>query len=168
MNEDAKGERAMVTYTVTTIGSGGARYVGLIDGYTPREAAIAADERFGRSCPGGLVLVSACDICGTELRWAADAGRNVCADKGACARRLELAPPATIFFAVGDVGAHDGYVTARVGPAWPVPGGWTYQDITGAHGTVLYEGTTREEAQRELDAWLVCDDEHCYTHGARA
>jgi hypothetical protein len=68
------------------------------------------------------------------------------------------------FFAVGDVGAHDGFVASREGPAWPTEGGWTYQDVTGAHGTVLHEGT-EAECRATLDKWLECDDDHCFTHG---
>lgn len=57
------------------------------------------------------------------------------------------------WFAVGDVSAHDGHVTSVDNDR-----DWTYQsDVTGAHGTVLYEGATKTEACRVLNAWLVCD-----------
>ena len=75
-----------------------------------------------------------------------------------------------IFFAVGDVGAHDGFVTSRVtADIWTGqnPGGWTYQDVTGAHGTILHEGT-ENECRTKLDSWLQCSDDRCYTHGHAA
>ena len=73
-----------------------------------------------------------------------------------------------IFFAVGDVAEHSGHL-ARVDADYE----WTYQqDVTGAHGTVLYEGRSAAEAQRALDAWLVCDatenGTYCYTHNPRS
>lgn len=72
------------------------------------------------------------------------------------------------WFAVGDVGAHDGFITSRRGPAFPAEDGWTYQDVCGVHGTVIHEGTDRAEAQRALDAWLAdCPGKtgrYCYTH----
>jgi hypothetical protein len=74
------------------------------------------------------------------------------------------------FFAVGDVGAHDGFVTSRVtADIWTGqnPGGWTYQDVTGAHGTILHEGT-ENECRTKLDSWLQCSDDRCYTHGHAA
>ena len=81
-----------------------------------------------------------------------------------------------IYVTVGDVGAHEGFVTGHAADdAWlpEHPSGWTYQEVTGAHGTVLYEGPDVEEAQRVLDAWLDCpaarDGRYCYTHNpARA
>lgn len=76
-----------------------------------------------------------------------------------------------IHFAVGDVAAHEGYVTKRhADDAWTPeqPNGWTYQEVTGAHGRVLYEGPSEEKARAELDAWLVCDAPEtgrcCYAH----
>ena len=89
------------------------------------------------------------------------------------ARRAEVAQPkvgAVVFFAVGDVGAHDGFVTSRVvADIWTGqnPGGWTYQDVAGAHGTILHEGT-EIECQAKLDSWLRCSDDRCYTHGHAA
>lgn len=71
----------------------------------------------------------------------------------------------TVYMAVIDTAAHDGHVREVSGPAWPAEGGWTYQDITGAHGAVLVEGLRRAPVQAALDAWLVCSDAHCYTHG---
>jgi hypothetical protein len=46
------------------------------------------------------------------------------------------------------------------GPAWPDgPGqsGWTYQDATGPHGCVLYDGPSEAEARRVLNEFLRCD-----------
>lgn len=93
------------------------------------------------------------------------------------------------FFAVGNVAEHSGSVESRKGEAWPAPGGWTYQDVTGAHGTVIAEAeaqlphgsvdacldaaddsrvaiySARASVQRALDSWLQCSDDRCYTHG---
>ncbi len=56
------------------------------------------------------------------------------------------------YFTVGDkADPRSGYTTHRRGPAFPHPGGWTYQDVTGAHGDILYEGASEEEAQAALD-----------------
>ena len=84
-------------------------------------------------------------------------------------RGRKLAPVS--FVAVGDVGEHSGYVATMRGPIWPEgPGqtGWTYQDATGPHGCVLYEGPSEAEAQRELDEFLRCPaaeaGEYCYSH----
>lgn len=78
----------------------------------------------------------------------------------------------TTYFAVGDMAAHDGAVTQKDGPAWPVEGGWTEQDVTGAHGRILYEGESRTAAQEALDAFLACDAPatgmYCYTHNPEA
>ena len=84
------------------------------------------------------------------------------------------------YFAVGDTGAHDGHVTSRIGPAFPSPGGWTEQEVTGAHGTVLGVFTEWEpgpmgrspqrQAEDALNEWLKCPGKgYCYTHrpGAR-
>ena len=74
---------------------------------------------------------------------------------------------AVFFFAVGDIGAHDGFVTSRVAAdIWTNSneGGWTYQDVTGAHGMILHEGT-EDECRAKLDAWLQCSDDRCCTHG---
>ncbi len=69
----------------------------------------------------------------------------------------------TTWFAVGDIAAHEGHVTSVRGDE-----DWTYQGVTGAHGTVLYEGSSEEEARSTLAAWLVCDaaarGTHCYAH----
>lgn len=55
------------------------------------------------------------------------------------------------YFAVGDrADPLSGYVTHRRGPAFPHPEGWTYQDVTGAHNAVLYEGESEEEATAAL------------------
>lgn len=84
---------------------------------------------------------------------------------------LEGMKMATIYFAIGEVAAHDGFVTARESDdGWlpENPNGWTYQDVCGAHGRVLDECDTRETAQAVLDAWLAkCssnDGGYCYTH----
>ena len=66
------------------------------------------------------------------------------------------------WFAVADIAADVAWVTSAVGPAWPAAGGWTYQQITGAHGTVLWEGEgpdAREEAERQAELWRRRDDE---------
>lgn len=78
---------------------------------------------------------------------------------------------AIIHFAVGRTDEHSGHLAERDSDSiWcnENPSGWTYQDITGAHGDVLYEGPSKEEAQSALDKWLECDAEakgtYCYTH----
>ena len=73
------------------------------------------------------------------------------------------------YFAVGNIAEHTGHVTSRRdAEAWPVEGGWTYQGVTGAHGTVLYEGESEREAERVLAAWLACaapeTGAYCYAH----
>jgi len=77
----------------------------------------------------------------------------------------------TTFFAVGDAAAHSGYLEERnTDDGWcnENPQGWTYQDVCGAHGHILAECDTREEAQAELDSFLECDSiengTYCYTH----
>ena len=98
------------------------------------------------------------------------------------------------FFAVVNVAEHSGSVESREGEAWPAPDGWTYQDVTGAHGTVLSEAEAPlphgsveacEDAADDsrvaiydanakcldaLNAWLAnCpanNGDYCYTHGA--
>lgn len=72
------------------------------------------------------------------------------------------------WFAVVDVAAHDGHVTSVHGPAWPSKGGWTYQEVCGAHGTVLLESTDRAACALALDAWLAeCPGrDYCYTHNS--
>lgn len=75
-----------------------------------------------------------------------------------------------VFFAVGDVGAHDGFVTSRIASdIWTGQnlGGWTYQNVTGAHGTILHEGT-EDECRTKLNSWLQCSNDRCYTHGRAA
>ena len=76
-----------------------------------------------------------------------------------------------IHFAVGDIAAHEGFTTKRhADDVWTPENesGWTYQEVTGAHGRVLYEGPSEEKARAELDAWLVCDapssGAYCYSH----
>jgi len=73
---------------------------------------------------------------------------------------------APIWFAVGNIAAHEGHVTSVSGEDW------TYQrDVTGAHGTVLYEGPSESEARSVLSEWLKCDavekGEYCYAHNRR-
>lgn len=58
------------------------------------------------------------------------------------------------WFAVWDRGAGEGYVTDRRGPAWHPqnhPNGWTYQDVTGAHGAVIFESADADAEQRARD-----------------
>lgn len=77
---------------------------------------------------------------------------------------------AKTWFAVGNTAEHSGFVTARLDrDAWTSKheSGWTYQDVTGAHGSILGEFDTESEAQACLDKWLECNDERCYTHGSR-
>lgn len=67
------------------------------------------------------------------------------------------------WFAVGNIAAHQGHVTSVSGD------GWTYQaDVTGSHGTVLYEGPSESEARATLAAWEKCDaplaGTCCYAH----
>lgn len=81
---------------------------------------------------------------------------------------------AAVWFAVGDRGAHEGHITSEwADNAW-VPGnddGWTYQQITGPHGAVLYEGPDENEARRVLVDWLKCDametGRYCYAHNPK-
>ena len=75
-----------------------------------------------------------------------------------------------VWFAVVDIAAHDGFITPRWAPdIWTPenPSGWTYQDVTGAHGTILHEGRSAAEAQAVLDGWLDCPATRAgryYTH----
>lgn len=67
-----------------------------------------------------------------------------------------------VWFTVGDIAAHDGSVFSVIGDDW------TYQELCGSHGTVLYEGPSEAEARRILAEWLQCDSvdkgTYCYTH----
>lgn len=72
---------------------------------------------------------------------------------------------------IGDVGAHEGRVVevdlddARTDEN---PGGWTYQELTGAHGAVLSEHAAPEAAAAALEGWERCDarekGQYCYSH----
>lgn len=72
------------------------------------------------------------------------------------------------YFAVGNVAEHSGGIVTMRGPAWPAEGGWTEQDVTGAHGTILCESTDRAECERVLAEWERCssaeEGRYCYTH----
>ncbi len=46
-----------MTYEVWTSGDRGERYVGLVDADDEKSAIREADERFGRSCQGGVFVV---------------------------------------------------------------------------------------------------------------
>ena len=77
----------------------------------------------------------------------------------------------SLFIAVGDTAAHNGYIREMdADDVWcnENPSGWTYQDVTGAHGHILGEFDTEEEAQEVLDNFLQCDSvetgRYCYTH----
>ncbi len=75
-----------------------------------------------------------------------------------------------IYMAVVNIAEHSGDVReVRGGAAPQTPGGWTYQEITGPHGTVISEDENRAVVQAALDAWLAdCPAKHgqrCYTHG---
>ena len=76
-----------------------------------------------------------------------------------------------IYFVVGNIAAHSGYIAMEdENDIWcnKNPEGWTYQDVTGPHGTILGLYETREEAQKELDKYMECDSvengTYCYTH----
>lgn len=80
-----------------------------------------------------------------------------------------------LWFAVGNIAEHSGYTTNRnAADMWPVDlgdgqrGGWTYQGITGAFGTLLYEGESEDAANAMLADFLTCDavkrGVYCYTH----
>lgn len=47
-----------MTYEVWTTGDYGERYVGLVDADDEKSAIREADERFGRSCPGGVLVAT--------------------------------------------------------------------------------------------------------------
>ena len=64
-------------------------------------------------------------------------------------------PPSETFFVVVNISENSGVVVSRKGPAWPEPGGWTYQGVTGMHGTLLLESESEAECQAALDAWLA-------------
>ncbi len=95
---------------------------------------------------------------------------------GLLARRLGHAEPAraAVWFAVCDVAAHEGHITSEwADNVWGSghESGWTYQEVTGAHGRVLYEGPDEEEARAVLAKWLECDSPekgtYCYAHNPR-
>lgn len=71
-----------------------------------------------------------------------------------------------VHFAIGDIAAHEGHLASR-----RVDDDWRYQELTGSHGTVLYEGASYFAACRALDKWLECDAEetgaYCYAHNPR-
>ena len=77
-----------------------------------------------------------------------------------------------VYFAVGNIPEHSGFIDERNADDCWMAGwnetGWTYQDVTGSHGTIFAECETREEAQAILDEYLVCDSvetgTYCYTH----
>ncbi len=76
-----------------------------------------------------------------------------------------------IFIAVGNNAEHSGFVTQLDrADIWTSdnPGGWTYQDACGSHGTVLGEFDTEAEARSCLREFLVCPaaavGSYCYTH----
>jgi|SRR6187549_4303916 len=86
---------------------------------------------------------------------------------------LKLLTP--LFAVVGDIAAHDG----GIADVWEEErwsndnsSGWTYQDLTGSHGTVLLETQDRTEAERALSDWLKCPaaerGDYCYTHNPDA
>lgn len=68
------------------------------------------------------------------------------------------------FIVIGNGPAHTGHV-AEVDTDDPY---WNYQQLTGAHGTVLHECNDGAEADRILTDWLKCDSvergTYCYTH----
>jgi hypothetical protein len=53
------------------------------------------------------------------------------------------------------VAENTGHVKKVTGPAFPAPGGWTYQGVCGLHGTLLLESESEAECQAALDAWLA-------------
>lgn len=78
---------------------------------------------------------------------------------------------ALVYFVVGNIAEHSGFVTSREdSDVWTNenPSGWTYQEVTGAHGRILDERPTQEEADQVLSDWLRCDDDRCYSHGVRS
>ena len=68
------------------------------------------------------------------------------------------------YIVIGNVAAHDGWVSE----VDPDDDSWTYQQLIGAHGTVLDEKETKGEADQVLAQWLTCDSvergTYCYTH----
>ena len=74
----------------------------------------------------------------------------------------EALAPAMIFFAVENRAEHSGFVTSRRRDEE-----WTYQDVTGAHGAVIAEGT-KSECETALSEALRCGaaerGTYCYTH----
>lgn len=92
--------------------------------------------------------------------------------------------PETVYFAVVNRAEHSGRISGPWEPdkQWPVrhrdertgaewETGWTEQDVCGAHGSILHEGT-EAECQAALDAYLKCDSveqgTYCYTHNPHA
>jgi len=76
------------------------------------------------------------------------------------------------FVAVIDVAAHEGGVVGPLGAAWPAEGGWTEQELCGAHGQILIEHTDRAVVEAALVEWLDCPDaragRYCYAHNPSA
>lgn len=58
------------------------------------------------------------------------------------------------WFAVWNSSEGEGHVTSRRGPAWHPqthPNGWTYQEVVGAHGTLIFESADADAEQRARD-----------------
>lgn len=75
------------------------------------------------------------------------------------------------YYVVINVPEHSGYlVEMDPDEIWSGmnPGGWTYQDICGSHGNVMFQTFDEEEAKETLEKYLDCDKakrgEYCYTH----
>lgn len=75
------------------------------------------------------------------------------------------------YIVVGDIGAHDGHIEiVEMDDIWngENPTGWTWQDITGPHGSVIGECDTEAEAKQVLGDFLHCDarenGRYCFTH----
>jgi hypothetical protein len=77
------------------------------------------------------------------------------------------------FFVIGDDAAHSAEIREmEMDDIWtgsgPDDSGWTYQNICGAHGRVIDQANTEEEANKIMTNYLKCDSvktgRYCYSH----
>ena len=60
---------------------------------------------------------------------------------------------AECWMAVVEVAGNEGRVVRVTGPAFPAPGGWTYQRVGGHGGTVLSEHSSEAQAMAAVRSW---------------